>query len=123
TAPSLLDPSPALPSRRSPPRGGPRRSRSQTFRTTTSRFASPVSCGNQTTGLFSKVPLPNARTLNPIAIASAMAASSSQWLPLLPNFEHADLVSGSQHARKSFGEGEVGLAAKGPFHWAQPTYF
>src|SRR5215831_1080514 len=28
-----------------------------------------------------------------------------------------------QHARKSFGEGEVGLAAKGPFHWAQPTYF
>src|SRR6516225_2433465 len=22
-----------------------------------------------------------------------------------------------------FGEGEVGLAAKGPFHWPQPTYF
>jgi ABC-type uncharacterized transport system substrate-binding protein len=36
---------------------------------------------------------------------------------------HADLVSGSQHARKSFSEGEVGLAAKGPSHWPQPTYF
>src|SRR6516164_7281501 len=42
---------------------------------------------------------------------------------LLPNFEHADLVSGSRHARKSFGEGEAGLAAKGPFYWPQPSYF
>jgi len=26
-------------------------------------------------------------------------------------------VSGSRHARKSLGEGEAGLAARGPFHW------
>ena len=50
--------------------------------------------------LFSKVPLPT-RELNPIAIASVMAASSSQMAPPLPNFEHADHVSGSQHAPKS----------------------
>src|SRR5262249_40251638 len=47
------------------------------------RFASPVSCGNQTTGLFSKVPLPT-RELNAIAIARAMAASSSQMAPSSP---------------------------------------
>ena len=39
-----------------------------------------------------------------------MAASSSQTAPSSSssNFEHADLVSGSRHARKSFGEGEAG---------------
>jgi hypothetical protein len=26
-------------------------------------------------------------------------------------------MSGSRHARKSLGEGEAGLAARGPFHW------
>src|SRR6516162_9181582 len=56
-------------------------------------------------------------------IARDMPQAQAKWLPLLPNFEHANLVSGSQHARKSFGEGEVGLAAKGPFHWPQPSYF
>src|SRR6516162_292584 len=56
-------------------------------------------------------------------IARDMPQAQAKWLPLLPNFEHANLVSGSRRARKSFGEGEVGLAAKGPFHWPQPTYF
>ena len=46
-------------------------------------------------------------------IARDMPQAQAKWLPLLPNFEHANLVSGSQHARKSFGEGEVGLAAEG----------
>ena len=46
-------------------------------------------------------------------IARDMPQAQAKWLPLLPNFEHANLVSGSQHARKSFGEGEVALAAKG----------
>src|SRR5262249_7416265 len=45
-------------------------------------------------------------------------AVGTEPLPPLPNFEHADLVSGSRHARKSLGEGEAGLAARGPFHWA-----
>src|SRR5260221_12759881 len=58
---------------------------------------------------------------NPIAIASGMAASASQMaLPPLPNFEHAELVSGSRHARKSLGEGEAGLAARGPSNRRRP---
>src|SRR6516164_4168822 len=41
--------------------------------------------------------------------------AQAKWLPPLPNFEHADLVSGSRHARKSLGEGEAGLAARDRF--------
>src|SRR6516164_1118174 len=48
--------------------------------------------------------------------------AQAKWLPLLPNFEHADLVSGSRHARKSLARLRQGSFAA-PFHCAPAKLF
>src|SRR5437867_1186909 len=73
------------------------------------RFASLVSCGNQTTGLFSKVPPPTRD-----AIARAMAASSSQITPLFSQTLNTLTLCRVPNTRENLGEGEVALAAKVP---------
>src|SRR5262249_6019619 len=73
----------------------------------------PIAATTRTTAIpIANISYNNIGLPPPLAVGTKPLAYSLKF-----HFQRDDLVSGSRHARKSLGEGEAGLAARGPFHW------
>src|SRR5262249_8179336 len=125
TTPSLLDPSlPALPSCRSPPRRGPRRSRSRsTFRTSTSVRLPRLAVGTEPLAYFLKFHFQREN-------AKPDRHSQCDGRKLKPNGSLLSRTLNTLTLCRVPATGENLLARVrqgsrlgGPFHWPQPTCF